>query len=52
MEAATATIIDRKYRLTKLMLMCQASFARTLALMAGLKAQRRGHASVVVHDDH
>lgn len=51
MEAATASIIERKYRLTKLMLMCQASFARTLALMAGLKAQRKGYANVVVHDD-
>ena len=52
MEAAQTSDIDRKYRLTKLALQCQASFARTMALIAGLRAQRKGHGSVIVHDDN
>ena len=52
MEAAQTSDIDRKYRLTKLALQCQASFARTLALIAGLRAQRKGHGRVIVHDDN
>ena len=52
MEAAQTSDIDRKYRLTKLALQCQASFARTLALIAGLRAQRKGQGRVIVHDDN
>ena len=51
MEAAQTNDIDRKYRLTKLALQCQASFARTMALIAGLRAQRKGQGRVIVHDD-
>ena len=51
MEAAQTSDIDRKYRLTKLALQCQASFARTMALIAGLREQRKGRGRVIVHDD-
>ena len=51
MEAAQTNDIDRKYRLTKLALQCQASFARTMALIAGLRAQRKGQGRVIVHED-
>ena len=41
MDAAQATTRDRKYRLTKLALQGPACFARTLALTAAMKTQRR-----------
>jgi hypothetical protein len=51
MEAAQTSDVERKFRLTKLALQCQSSFARSLVLLAGLKAQRKGQGRVVVHDD-
>lgn len=50
MEAVQISDIDRKYRLTKLALQCQASFARTMALIAGLREQRKGRGRVIVHE--
>ena len=51
-DAVQAKNIDHKAKLTKLALQCQASFARTMALLATLRAQRTGKATVIVDDSN
>lgn len=50
-QSASTRNIDAKVRLTKLSLQCQSAFARTLALVATLKAQREHKGRVLIHDD-
>ncbi|OYY62014.1 MAG: hypothetical protein B7Y51_09210 [Burkholderiales bacterium 28-67-8] len=47
-EAIAAKQADHKAKLVKIALGAQNSYARTLALIAGLRAQREGRANVVV----
>lgn len=50
-QAAQTDNIDRKFRLTKMALQCQAAMTRSVIAVQGLKAQRRGNATVTVIDD-
>jgi hypothetical protein len=52
-DAQSARNFDARSRLQKLAFQAQSAHARTLALVATLKAQQKGHggARVVVHDD-
>ncbi|MES2116824.1 MAG: hypothetical protein V4578_16805 [Pseudomonadota bacterium] len=50
-DAIETNLPANKSALARMALSAQASFGRTLALMAGLKLQRAGRAEVTVHDD-
>lgn len=49
-QASATRSPDVRVKLTKLALQCQSAFARTLALIATLKAQRDQRGRVVIHD--
>lgn len=50
-EAISAKLPDHKARFVKIALSAQSAYARTLALIAGLRAQREGRATVIVEAD-
>ena len=50
-EAIATKVPDHRAKLVKIALGAQASYARTQALIAGLRAQREGRATVTVEAD-
>lgn len=50
-EAISAKLPDHKAKFVKIALSAQSAYGRTQALIAGLRAQREGRATVVVDSD-
>lgn len=50
-EALTARLPESRVKFLKMALTCQAAYTRTLIAVEGLKAQRKGSASVTLQDD-